>query len=93
MQFNGPEEAIKEIFSKARQVAPCYLVFEDLDSIVSDETRSYFLNEVDGINDNEGIFMIGSTNHLELLDPGISVSTVVSFLLDSRTGKPCHKAM
>lgn len=34
--------------------------------------RSYFLNEVDGLKSNDGIFMIGSTNHLERLDPGIS---------------------
>jgi len=34
--------------------------------------RSYFLNEVDGLKDNDGIFMIGSTNHLDRLDPGIS---------------------
>ncbi|KID87294.1 ATP-dependent Zn protease [Metarhizium guizhouense ARSEF 977] len=71
--FMGPEYAIKTIFSKARQFAPCYLVFEDLDSLVSDSVRSYFLNEVDGLKENDGIFMIGSTNHLERLDPGISV--------------------
>lgn len=47
-------------------------VFEDLDSIVNDSVRSYFLNEVDGLKSNDGIFMIGSTNHLERLDPGIS---------------------
>ncbi|KAI0110449.1 P-loop containing nucleoside triphosphate hydrolase protein [Nemania sp. FL0031] len=70
--FNGPEYALMSIFSKARQFAPCYLVFEDLDSIVSDNVRSYFLNEVDGLKNNDGIFMIGSTNHLERLDPGIS---------------------
>ncbi|EFZ01610.2 ATPase (AAA) domain protein [Metarhizium robertsii] len=70
--FMGPEYAIKTIFSKARQFAPCYLVFEDLDSLVSDSVRSYFLNEVDGLKENDGIFMIGSTNHLERLDPGIS---------------------
>lgn len=34
--------------------------------------RSYFLNEVDGLQSNDGIFMIGSTNHLDLLDPGLS---------------------
>lgn len=62
------------IFNKARQFAPCYLVFEDLDSIVSDQVRSYFLNEVDGLKSNDGIFMIGSTNHLDRLDPGIAVS-------------------
>ncbi|KAI0481759.1 P-loop containing nucleoside triphosphate hydrolase protein [Xylaria cf. heliscus] len=70
--YGGPEYALKLIFGKARQFAPCYLVFEDLDSIVSDQVRSYFLNEVDGLKDNDGIFMIGSTNHLDRLDPGIS---------------------
>ncbi|KAI1075404.1 ATPase [Whalleya microplaca] len=70
--FSGPEYAIKQIFEKARQFAPCYLVFEDLDTIVSDNVRSYFLNEVDGLKNNDGIFMVGSTNHLDRLDPGIS---------------------
>ncbi|KAJ3496754.1 hypothetical protein NLG97_g2422 [Lecanicillium saksenae] len=70
--FFGPEDSIKRIFSLARQFSPCYLVFEDLDSLVSDNVRSYFLNEVDGLQSNDGIFMIGSTNHLERLDPGIS---------------------
>lgn len=63
---------LAEIFQKARQEAPCYLVFEDLDSIVSDRVRSFFLNEVDGLSNNDGILMVGSTNHLERLDPGIS---------------------
>jgi transitional endoplasmic reticulum ATPase len=40
---------------------------------VTPDVRSYFLNEVDGLKNNDGIFMIGSTNHLDLLDPGISV--------------------
>ncbi|KAL9095847.1 MAG: hypothetical protein Q9165_001844 [Trypethelium subeluteriae] len=70
--FSGPQYALSQIFTKARQAAPCYLVFEDLDSIVSDNVRSYFLNEVDGLNSNDGIYMIGSTNHLDQLDPGIA---------------------
>ena len=70
--YGGPEYAIRTIFSKARQMAPCLLVFEDLDSIVSDAVRSYFLNEVDGLQNNDGIMMVGSTNHLDRLDPGIS---------------------
>ncbi|KAF2877145.1 P-loop containing nucleoside triphosphate hydrolase protein [Massariosphaeria phaeospora] len=70
--FAGPEYSLQAIFGKARAVAPCYLVFEDLDSIVSDRVRSYFLNEVDGLRSNDGILMVGSTNHLDRLDPGIS---------------------
>lgn len=68
----GPKWSIQQIFNKARRSAPCLLVLEDLDSLVGDDTRSYFLNEVDGLNSNDGILMIGSTNHLERLDPSIT---------------------
>ena len=70
--FGGPEYSIKQIFSRARREAPCYLVFEDLDSLVTDDVRSYFLNAVDGIERNDGILMVGSTNHLDRLDPGLA---------------------
>ena len=70
--FVPPEFALGEIFRKARQEAPCYLVFEDLDSLVTDRVRSFFLNEVDGLQANDGLLMVGSTNHLERLDPGIA---------------------
>lgn len=69
--YGGPEYSIASIFNEARKQAPCLLVFEDLDSIVTDNVRSYFLNEVDGLESNDGILMVGSTNHLERLDPGI----------------------
>ncbi|TVY85701.1 putative ATPase YjoB, partial [Lachnellula willkommii] len=70
--FGGPERSIRAIFTKARQMAPCLLIFEDIDSLVTPAVRSYFLNEVDGLESNHGILMIGSTNHLERLDPGIA---------------------
>lgn len=70
--YFGPEYAINAIFARARRTAPCYLIFEDLDSVVTDEVRSYFLNAVDGIQKNDGILMVGSTNHLDRLDPGIA---------------------
>jgi transitional endoplasmic reticulum ATPase len=69
---NGPQASVKDIFDHARKMAPCLLVFEDLDSLVSKDVRSYFLNEVDGLDSNDGILMIGSTNHLNSLDPAIS---------------------
>jgi transitional endoplasmic reticulum ATPase len=68
----GSKNVIRAIFSHARTMAPCLLIFEDLDSLVTNETRSYFLNEVDGLEANDGILMIGSTNHLDALDPAIS---------------------
>ncbi|KAK3323353.1 proteasome-activating nucleotidase [Cercophora scortea] len=69
---HGPQWAIHRIFATARRMAPCLLVFEDLDSIVGPKTRSYFLNEVDGLKSNDGILMVGSTNHLERLDAAIT---------------------
>ncbi|KAF2158619.1 hypothetical protein M409DRAFT_71559 [Zasmidium cellare ATCC 36951] len=68
----GQQNSILTIFRLARNMAPCMLIFEDLDSLVTDKVRSYFLNEVDGLENNDGILMIGSTNHLERLDPGIA---------------------
>ncbi|KAK3617725.1 hypothetical protein LTR56_025102 [Elasticomyces elasticus] len=68
----GPRWSMQQIFKKARRTAPCLLVLEDLDSLVGDSTRSYFLNEVDGLSDNDGILMIGSTNHLDQLDPAVT---------------------
>lgn len=72
VSFLPPEYSIETVFQKARQEAPCYLVFEDLDSLVTDEVRSFFLNAIDGLAENDGILMVGSTNHLERLDPGIA---------------------
>ena len=31
----------------ARYMSPCLLIFEDIDTVVTDSTRSYFFNEVD----------------------------------------------
>ena len=69
---NTEQHSIRVIFQKARDMAPCLLIFEDLDSLVNDGIRSYFLNEVDGLESNDGILMIGSTNHLDKLDPAIA---------------------
>lgn len=47
--FKGPEEGVRAIFHHARNNAPCILVIEDLDSLVTPEVRSFFLNEIDGL--------------------------------------------
>ncbi|KAL9096156.1 MAG: hypothetical protein Q9165_001679 [Trypethelium subeluteriae] len=63
---------VRNVFVKARQLAPCMLILEDIDTIVTPTTRSYFFNEVDGLEKNDGILMVASTNHIERLDPGLS---------------------
>ena len=45
----GPEHGVRQIFDHARSNAPCILVIEDLDSLVTSEVRSFLLNELDGL--------------------------------------------
>ncbi|KAI9658836.1 MAG: hypothetical protein M1831_003862 [Alyxoria varia] len=63
---------IHQVFEEARRMSPCLLVLEDIETIVTSDTRSYFFNEVDGLQGNNGILMVASTNYLERLDPGLS---------------------
>ncbi|KAK9372035.1 P-loop containing nucleoside triphosphate hydrolase protein [Lipomyces chichibuensis] len=68
---DGPEFGIRTIFKKARQSAPCILVLEDLDSLLEPMTRSFFLNELDGLESNHGILTVATTNHPENIDHAI----------------------
>jgi len=70
--YQGEEGSMAAVFEKARQVAPCVIVLEDLDSLINDRNRSFFLNQLDGLEGNDGLLVIGTTNHFERLDPGLS---------------------
>ncbi|TDL20443.1 P-loop containing nucleoside triphosphate hydrolase protein [Rickenella mellea] len=67
----GPEAGVRNIFEHARNHAPCILVIEDIDSMVTPAVRSFFLNELDGLGKNEGILTIATTNHPERIDDAI----------------------
>jgi len=62
---------IRQVFHRARRTAPCILVLEDLDSLLTPQNRSFFLNELDGFASNIGIVSLATTNHPERLDPAI----------------------
>jgi AAA+ superfamily predicted ATPase len=66
----GRSEIIDAVFNFVAKVSPALLVIEDLDSI-SESSRSFFLNTLDGIGTREGIFIIGTTNYPERIDPAI----------------------
>jgi AAA+ superfamily predicted ATPase len=68
--FND-DKNISMVFAKARKVAPCLLILEDLDSLLTDENRSFFLNELDGFATNDGVVILATTNHPEKLDPAL----------------------
>jgi len=70
--WKGEEASMADVFNKARQTSPCVVVFEDLDSLINDSNRPFFLNQLDGLEGNDGLLIIGTTNHFDRLDPGLS---------------------
>ncbi|KAJ7368475.1 P-loop containing nucleoside triphosphate hydrolase protein [Mycena albidolilacea] len=70
--YAGEEVAMQQVFDKARQLSPCVIVLEDLDALITDRNRSFFLNQLDGLQGNDGLLVIGTTNHFDRLDPGLS---------------------
>ena len=68
-RYGSPEGNVQSVFRRARRSAPCFLVLEDLEALVTKRIRAYFLNELDGFAANQGIITIGTTNYPERLDP------------------------
>jgi len=62
---------IQYVYKTVRRTRPCILVLEDLDSLIDDSNRTYFLNELDGFESNDGIITVATTNHPERLDSAI----------------------
>lgn len=62
--------SIRQVFDSAAKMAPMVLVVEDIDSL-PESCRSFFLNTLDGVASKEGIFLIGTTNYPEKIDPAL----------------------
>ncbi len=69
--YGTDQGSISQVFGRARSTAPCILVLEDLDTLLTDKNRSFFLNEMDGFAANTGVMVVATTNHPERLDPAI----------------------
>ena len=70
-EYATEQENMGAVFARARMATPCLLVLEDLDSMIDDENRSFFLNELDGFESNTGLAVLATTNHADRLDPAI----------------------
>ena len=70
-KYGTPQRSIEAIFQRARTQAPCILVLEDIDALLTEGSRSLFLNELDGFAQNAGVITLATTNHPERLDPSI----------------------
>jgi cell division protease FtsH len=74
---------VKDLFSKARKVAPSIIFIDEIDSVaakrgkfdyaggVADQTINQLLAEMDGFNTTAGIIVIAATNRIDSLDEAI----------------------
>src|SRR5205085_7028169 len=76
------EENLRQIFHKARQSAPAIIVFDEIDSFASARGMytgsgvehsmvNQLLTEMDGFHKEEMVFVVGTTNFVESLDPAL----------------------
>ena len=65
------QESMSEVFKRARMTSGCLVVLEDLDSMIDDENRAFFLNELDGFESNTGVVVLATTNYPDRLDPAL----------------------
>ncbi len=76
------EENLRQIFHRARQSAPSIIVFDELDSFASARGTytgsgvehsmvNQLLTEMDGFRSDELVFVVGTTNFVDILDPAL----------------------
>ncbi|RLF15625.1 MAG: AAA family ATPase [Thermoprotei archaeon] len=77
------ERAIREIFRKARQVAPCVVFFDEIDAIapargmrysdsgVTERLVNQLLTELDGITALKNVVVLAATNRPDILDTAL----------------------
>lgn len=81
MWFGESERNVREVFDKARTVAPCILFFDEQDSIAKSRGKSFGdgggagdrvmnqqLTEMDGVSEQKQVYFIGATNRPDIID-------------------------
>ena len=87
------EKAVREVFQKAKQVSPSIIFFDEIDAIVphrkdmdsnkvSERVVSQFLIEMDGIEELVDVFVLASTNRIDMVDPAILRSGRFDLILE-----------
>lgn len=81
MYVGESERALREIFRKARQSAPCIIFFDELDALApqrgagdsqsSERMVAQLLTEMDGVERLAGVVVLGATNRPDLIDPAL----------------------
>jgi transitional endoplasmic reticulum ATPase len=75
------ERGVREVFARARAVAPAIIFFDEMDALapirgsstnnVTDSVVAALLTELDGVSARGDVFVIGATNRRDLIDPAL----------------------
>ena len=76
------ERAVREVFRKARQAAPCIIFFDEIETItptrggmvdshVTERVISQILTELDGLEELHGVMIIAATNRPDIIDAAL----------------------
>ena len=77
------ERAVREVFRKAKQAAPCLVFFDEIDALVprrgggasessvSERVVGQFLAELDGVEKLTGVLVLAATNRRDIVDPAL----------------------
>jgi len=87
------EQSIREIFKKAKQVAPCIIFFDEIDAIapsrsssdtnnVSERVVSQLLTEIDGIEELVDVYVLAATNRIDIIDNALLRSGRFDMIID-----------
>jgi transitional endoplasmic reticulum ATPase len=81
--YGESEQQIARLFARARQVAPCVIFIDELDSLVparggglgepqaTERVVNTILSEMDGLEELQSVVVIGATNRPNLIDPAL----------------------
>ena len=75
------EKRVRELFKKAKQVAPAIIFFDEIDALaprrglgiheVTERIVAQLLTEISGIEDVKNVVLIAATNRPDLIDPAL----------------------
>ncbi|ELP85779.1 proteasome-activating nucleotidase, putative [Entamoeba invadens IP1] len=82
--FVGDAEAsVRDAFRRARSATPCIIFIDEIDTVVGirsggsggdsvrDRVLSTMLNEMDGVEEMEGVVLVAASNRKDLIDPAL----------------------
>lgn len=82
MYVGESERAVRQVFQRARNSAPCVIFFDELDALCpkrsdggeggsSVRVVNQLLTEMDGLEERKQVFIMGATNRPDIIDPAI----------------------